>query len=220
MSWDQIPSWTCHRLREFYDEVSSTCSSRDTFVEIGVAYGGSLAYLCERLDNSLSGVRVSYGQWAVHLEQVEYGDDVRVFGIDIFQDHQGKDQLSPEVWARVTGHGNPMVSCRSEMELYCAAPTRRVTLIRDNGIDAADGFRDNSVDVLFVDEHHTFESVGGAINAWLPKVRAGGTIAGHDCNPHYPGVLAAVTKFLPSAEVRPPHPDDNGWGGVWVWKKP
>lgn len=199
MSWQDIPGWTCTRLREWYHEVASW-NSCPTLVEIGVAYGASLAYLSGSLDP---------------LDR-----ETRLVGIDIWQEHQGRDQISPEAWARVTGHGNPMRACVRELELHAPGAMSRITLIRSTGVDAADGFADGSVGVVFIDEHHTYESVTGAIRAWLPRVRKGGYLSGHDCNPHYPGVLQAVSELLPGAEIREPHPDDNGWGGVWVWRKP
>lgn len=196
MSWTDIPGWTCTRLREWYDEVLERSSSSDVLVEIGVAYGASLAYLTR----------------GVHHR--------RFYGVDIWQEHQGRETLSKDVWERVTGHGNPMRACVRELELFSPHTLSRTTLIRSTGVEAADGFPDESVFNVFLDEHHTYKSVSDAIKAWLPRVEVGGYLSGHDCNPHYPGVSLAVDELLPGAEYRDPHPDDNGWGGVWIYRKP
>lgn len=213
-AWRNIPGWTCTRLREWYDEVALFIPDGGTFVEIGVAYGASLSYLIARL--------------IMREEQCSPLDDrvppcfsaIRTVGVDIWEAFQGQE-LAPDVWARVSACKDPMTACLSELARSAAYVYGRTTLVRDTGENAAKLFKDGSVDVVFIDEHHTRESVSAAIRAWLPKVKSGGILSGHDCNDHYPGVLQACADLLPSnIEVRPPHPDDNGWGGVWVWRKP
>lgn len=196
-AWKEIPGWTCHRLRQWYDEVALTISPGGTFVEIGVAYGASLAYLGARVHES-----------------------VRMVGVDIFEEHQGRAQLDDATWRRVLSHGDPLAACVGELARSASYMLGRLTLIRRTGERAAELMRRDSVDVVFIDEHHTYESVSACIKAWLPNVRAGGYLSGHDCNPNYPGVEKAVREHLPGAEFRAPHPDDNGWGGVWTWRKP
>jgi predicted O-methyltransferase YrrM len=46
--------------------------------------------------------------------------------------------------------------------------------------EASGDFDDESVDFVFIDADHTYESVVKDINSWLPKVRKGGMISGHD----------------------------------------
>ena len=210
-AWKNIPGWTCRRLREWYSQVAREIPGGGTFVEIGVAYGASLAYLITQL-----------------AERELVDDDgwrgmqpVRTVGVDIWQDHQGKGQLDDETWNRVTGHGDPFRACVAELARSASYVFGRTTLVRDTGANAANLFGPDTVDCVFIDEHHTFESVSEAIKAWLPKVKRGGWLSGHDCNPHYPGVMQAVSACLPGeVDVREPHPFDGGWGGVWVWKKP
>ncbi len=45
---------------------------------------------------------------------------------------------------------------------------------------AAERFPDGDVDFVFVDADHTYEGCLGDLKAWVPKVRKGGVIAGHD----------------------------------------
>ena len=47
-------------------------------------------------------------------------------------------------------------------------------------VDAAKLYDDGSLDLVFIDAGHTFEDVVADIEAWLPKVRPYGFIAGHD----------------------------------------
>lgn len=56
----------------------------------------------------------------------------------------------------------------------------RYTIVRKFSVDAADGFEDGSLDFAYIDANHAYEHVVADIAAWLPKVRSGGIIAGHD----------------------------------------
>jgi predicted O-methyltransferase YrrM len=58
----------------------------------------------------------------------------------------------------------------------------------------AENYPDESLDAVFIDADHEYEAVARDIDAWAPKVRPGGTLAGHDFTPHFPGVVAAVTE--------------------------
>ena len=62
---------------------------------------------------------------------------------------------------------------------------------------AATRFDQHSVDVVFIDMDHDYESVIADVHAWLPKVRPGGIIAGHDYgSPDWPGVKSAVDEIF------------------------
>jgi hypothetical protein len=47
-------------------------------------------------------------------------------------------------------------------------------------LDAAKSYRDESLDFVFIDASHEYQDVLDDINAWMPKLKIGGTIAGHD----------------------------------------
>jgi hypothetical protein len=61
--------------------------------------------------------------------------------------------------------------------------------------EAAQYFEDGSVDVIFVDGGHSYEVVKADILAWLPKMKKGGIMAGHDFNA-WEGVNKAVTEIF------------------------
>jgi predicted O-methyltransferase YrrM len=57
-------------------------------------------------------------------------------------------------------------------------------------------FDDGSLDVVFVDSDHSEEGVDTSIATWLPKVRPGGLLCGHDHDVSgWPGTVAAVKKW-------------------------
>jgi MMP 1-O-methyltransferase len=56
---------------------------------------------------------------------------------------------------------------------------------------------DRPIDVLFVDGDHEEGPVTADLSLWLPKVRAGGTVALHDVwNREWPGVSRALSRLL------------------------
>ena len=61
-------------------------------------------------------------------------------------------------------------------------------------VQAASEYKDKSLDWVFIDGAHEYESVKADIEAWLPKVKQGGAIAGHDFNHEYQGIVQAVTE--------------------------
>lgn len=72
-------------------------------------------------------------------------------------------------------------------------------IIRKISLDAAKDFEDGSLDFVYIDADHSYNSVKEDINAWAPKVRIGGIVAGHDY--YYTragniGVIAAVNEYV------------------------
>ena len=56
----------------------------------------------------------------------------------------------------------------------------------------------NDLAAVFSDGDHSYEAVKADIDAWLPKVRRGGVLAGHDySDPAWAGVTQAVSENLP-----------------------
>lgn len=73
----------------------------------------------------------------------------------------------------------------------------RVSFLEEDSVGCASRFDDDSVDLVFVDADHSEESVRSDLEAWVPKVRPGGVIAGHDYGSRrHPGVTKAVDEFF------------------------
>lgn len=91
----------------------------------------------------------------------------------------------------------------------------RVTKLRRDAVEAAGLFPDGVIDLVYLDADHAYEAVRRHLRAWLPKVRPGGWLAGHDYGqPEHDGVRRAVDEVLGGP---PPHrfPDTS-----WAWRKP
>ena len=72
-------------------------------------------------------------------------------------------------------------------------------------------FDNESCDVVFIDMEHTYEAVKNDIELWLPKVKSGGYLAGHDYQTSWQGVMQAVDeKFGNNVKI------DNT---CWIYRK-
>ena len=74
---------------------------------------------------------------------------------------------------------------------------REYSFMRIPSVNASRLFADNSLDVVFIDANHSYETVLEDIKVWYPKVRKGGVISGHDYeHPSFGGVKMAVDEFF------------------------
>ena len=95
--------------------------------------------------------------------------------------------------------------------------------VASDSVSTSKLYKDQSVDFVFIDGDHRYEMVFKDIEAWFPKVKIGGIIAGHDyawCT----DVRRAVHDYFGSGVSR--YEDqygegfesfDDAWGeGCWV----
>lgn len=82
--------------------------------------------------------------------------------------------------------------------------------IRKTSVDASKDFEDNSLFAVFIDAQHEYEPVKEDIQHWLPKVKSGGILCGHDYHPSWKGVMDAVDEVL-GAENIVPRIRENCW---------
>ncbi len=72
----------------------------------------------------------------------------------------------------------------------------RFKLFRGDSVETAAQFVDGGFDWVYIDADHHYENVKRDIEAWYPKVRAGGIVAGHDYVDYLDmGVIQAVNEF-------------------------
>lgn len=85
----------------------------------------------------------------------------------------------------VQGHADMLVAYdvyRSFLEnINRAGGEGCVEPYRMSSMEAASRFSDASVDLVFIDADHRYDAVRSDIKAWLPKIKTGGILCGHDC---------------------------------------
>jgi hypothetical protein len=83
----------------------------------------------------------------------------------------------------------------------------RSEIWRLTSLEAADRVADGSLDFAYIDARHDYDSVLEDLEAWFPKLRAGGILAGHDyadgqfANGDF-GVKSAVDEFFAARGIR------------------
>lgn len=103
----------------------------------------------------------------------------------------------------------PVPHRKARCEAIAARYADRATLLVTTTDDAARVVDDRSLDFVFIDADHSLAAVKQDIADWLPKVKGGGLISGHDIDKFQ--VERAVRDMLPHFEVAP--------NAVWYWWK-
>jgi len=88
----------------------------------------------------------------------------------------------------------------------------RVEFLHGISDESARRFKDASVDLVFIDADHSAEWVERDLRAWLPKVRPGGIVSGHDYGSrNHPDVKPVVDRTFRDH----PHPVRVDANKVW-----
>lgn len=79
--------------------------------------------------------------------------------------------------------------------------TENVFLVRATSDDAIKhNLINGKVDFVYIDGMHTYEQVKKDIKNYLPIIKDGGFIGGHDYHPTYQGVIDAVNEMIGSPD--------------------
>lgn len=121
-------------------------------------------------------------------------------------------------------HGNSRGGGTDQHERnYALAQERlssyRVCFVRKLSIEAAPQIREGSLDFVFIDGNHDYAYVKADLEAWVPKVRSGGVVAGHDYY-HFgdDGVVRAVDEYTDAHGLEFIVCDERE--RAWLWVQP
>lgn len=188
---DPIRPW--HRIKghfhtkdaAFYQRWAEAVPDGETIVECGSLRGRSAACLLT----------------ALHREGKE---KVRLVCIDIWP-----------VYAPTAGHkgtalrhckGDPLAALRMNLREFRG----RFQCVNWDSREAARLFPDLSVWGVYLDSDHSHDHLRGEIDSWLPKVKFGGRIGGHDHQKRFPGVVKAVREIFGTTY--------DLFGRCWEWQ--
>jgi hypothetical protein len=91
-----------------------------------------------------------------------------------------------------------------------------ITLLKDYSYNVVDTIEDNSQHMVYIDGDHSYAGVKRDIELFLPKIKEGGIIAGHDFTAGHGGVIDAVFEFFDrDLEIF----DDESWWHIIKPKK-
>lgn len=165
---------------DVYDQFIRLLNPHDTFVEVGTFCGASIIHLARQsqiADLPLTIVAVDNFEWVP-------SESDHAFTIE-------KYTVYPLALDALVHH-SPLGAFRHFQEITKTDHLIR-TLISDS-VTAAEHFPDASIAIAFIDAGHDYVDVLRDITAWLPKIKPGGILAGHDIDGI--GVSRAVADLL------------------------
>ena len=105
---------------------------------------------------------------------VEIGVQRGIFSEIICQRNPQMRVYGVDAWAPPNG-----ASMRQKTQKRMSAYSH-YSIIDDWSVSAAQQFADRSLDFVYIDADHSYESCLADIDAWHPKIRVGGILSGHD----------------------------------------
>ncbi|MDB5312823.1 MAG: class SAM-dependent methyltransferase [Gemmataceae bacterium] len=180
--FEEIQGW--FDFQDVYRQAVAQAPGGGTLVEVGCWRGRSLSFLLVEAANS--------------------GKRLNVIGVDTF-----RGILACDAHAQEPARGEDFeAECRRNCD-RAGYPFRLA--VRDS-VETAKTFPDNALDFVFIDGAHDYRSARNDIVSWLPKVKWGGTLAGHDFVGGWPAVAHAVRDYFSPQEL-------SFSGTSWVYHK-
>lgn len=130
--------------------------------------------------------RVSLAEWLSKLGMnygVEVGVEAGLYAEQLFLANPNLRLYGVDPWLAYSGYREHVTqekldgifqSAQDRLKAYKWIPKRMTS------VAAAQDFQDNELDFVYIDGNHTFVHVVQDLAAWIPKVRSGGIISGHD----------------------------------------
>ena len=186
--YQSIDGW--FDFADIYVEAVSEARDGARFVEVGTWLGRSTAFLAVEIRRS--GKKIS-----LHCVDTFSGTPDTPCHASVVQAHGGR------------------IRAAFDAAMERGGVSDVVEVIEADSAVAADSFAHESLDFVFIDADHSYEAVRRDIEAWAPKVRAGGVLAGHDYSVDFPGVIRAVTEYLSKYDA-----ERKIRGRSWWFRKP
>jgi hypothetical protein len=156
---------------DVYAEVVKNAKDGHHFVEIGAWYGQSTAFLAVEIINSNKKIKFDVVDTWKGSEQM-YDPTNPAYDKTLIE----KGTIYPQFIENM----NPVISF--------------INPIEKDSVDASSLYDDKSLDFVFIDAEHKYEYVIKDIESWLPKVKPGGIISGHDYG--WDGVTRAINEVF------------------------
>lgn len=125
------------------------------------------------------------------------GKSTAFMAVELANSHKNIDFFCVDHWVDLGIQETFVSNMRSLKDYYIP--------IKSDSVEAARKFEDESLDFVFLDASLTYEEVKRDINAWLPKVKPGGILAGHDYYVDgvnwFPEVQTAVDELLDEVDT-------------------
>ena len=186
--YEKINGW--FDFPKLYRHAVETSLNDAHFVEVGSWLGKSSSFLAVEICNS--------------------GKNIKLDCIDTWK---GSDEESHKKTTEIINN------TLYESFLLNIHPVKHIiNPIRNTSKQASYLYKDNSLDFVFLDASHDYESVKEDLNAWYPKLKPGCYFSGHDfCKITWPGVVKAVNEFATINQINTIQQSDIS---CWCFIKP
>lgn len=153
----------------------------------------------EQIKKIKNGIVVEIGVYGgasiLSVADIAKNNGVKIYGIDPWEqiDEANGEKLIGEDKIILQTR---LLKCRVNLEnILKKLNYTNINLIQGKSQDdyVINKFDDNSIDIVFVDGNHSYESVFMDLSLWYLKVKGGGMIAGHDWK--WDSVNSAVKDF-------------------------
>lgn len=177
-----------------YEDVFSEAIQKgkdgDLFVEIGTWKGASTSYMGVEILNS--------------------GKKIKFDAIDCFCGLKAENDYYTltEVYDEAINNLKPLTDLNV------------LTLIKAYSPEISSNYEDESIFFCFIDGSHEYEHVKKDIQAWYPKVKKGGIIAGHDFyGINHPGYGKGHVGVFRAVDEEFGHRNVENRGDCWIFYK-
>jgi predicted O-methyltransferase YrrM/glycosyltransferase involved in cell wall biosynthesis len=169
MNWKEVSGFFDSDL--VYKLATKTFPDKSIFVEIGSWMGKSASCLGQLVKESQK--------------------NIRIFAVDTFEGSIEHTEIIKDIENQST---SLLEIFKNNIKL-CEVDGLIIP-IQGKSVDVASQFEDGSIDFIFIDASHDYENVLADINAWYPKLKPGGLIAGDDYAGCWGGVIEAVNEYF------------------------
>lgn len=135
-----------------------------------------------------------------------------------------------DAWVSYPGYRESMPAAKVA-QYEATARTRlkafeKCKILKGFSVDMAQAVPDGLLDFVYIDANHEEQAVRADLSAWVPKVKSGGIVAGHDFRTVSPdsavkyGVVEAVTGFTKAQDISPWFVLTGDRIPSWLWVQP
>jgi predicted O-methyltransferase YrrM len=107
---------------------------------------------------------------------------------------------------------------RPDVDTFVQSHLDKCTFMKMKSEEAVKLIPDGYLDLVFIDANHEYSHIRKDIDKWIPKVKTGGIIAGHDYSDAHPGVKQAVKESWGDFELEIDFDRSEQVVAVW-WRR-
>lgn len=151
----------------------------------------AINYILANLGRGRTGVEVGVENGCHALEMYNVLGPRQLYLVDPWKNYKQCMEHNPEVFMEVARTDEQYLNTLKKF-----MDKTNVTILRLESLKAVNLFVDGQLDFVYIDGCHSTDAVEGDILSWLPKVRSGGILAGHDYET-WESVRRAVDLVMP-----------------------